>query len=550
VVPEVDFDRLALAPDRYEDMVSVLLSRLRQTRRVDGSGGDEGRDCYFPDEHGTDAYELKSFTGRMTPARRRQVKRSLTRAMETSPRTWTLIVPINPTPEEQRWFDSLGAELPADLDWLGKTWLEEQLARFPDIIRYFSGAANEVIRLLAEISREDALPEDAAGLARRFAGQVARLNEIDPYYWFEFGIAAGTVTVMAHPRYPDAPRDRPITMTLTLQFDDSPGQQQAREALADFLQFGTPVTIPPDSITTVTVDAPAGLGGEFRGGTLTLDGTFPPGAEQAPAVLLRIPARPPVRHRITMEVTGRSAGPAGGVRVLSRDRSGLLTLDQRFDLVHRTHRAHLAYHYHTGALPQDAVPVLRFCAELAAGQEMAITDPAGNILATSTGPFGPDTWPEVYIRCAETLAEVQQLTGTAFPLPLAFTPEDQRDMDYAHAILRGEDVRAQWSGMIAPLAPPAVDSMLTQIEQDGYPFSLAAVTPEILQVAGGQLPLGAVLRIMHSTRIANLDEVRAWRLSGAVGGRIDVRFEPTSNRDMTVRAAPAEGIAHEQPQAS
>jgi hypothetical protein len=205
------------------------------------------------------------------------------------------------------------------------------------------------------------------------------------------------------------------------------------------------VTIPPASITSVTVDAPAGIGGEFQGGTLTLDGTFPAGAEQAPAVLLRVPAQPPVRHRITMEVTGHSAGPAGGLRVLSQDRSGLLTLDQRFDLVRRTHRAHLAYQYHPGALPQDAVPVLRFCAAVAAGQKMAITDPTGNILATSSGSFGPATWPEAYIRCAEALAEVQQLAGTAFPLPLAFTPEDQRDMDYARAILHGDNVRAQWS---------------------------------------------------------------------------------------------------------
>ena len=89
--------------------MSVLLSRLRQARRVDGSGGDEGRDCYFTDEHGTDAFELKSFTGRMTPARRRQVKKSLARAMQKSPRTWTLVVPIDPTPGEQTWFDSLGA---------------------------------------------------------------------------------------------------------------------------------------------------------------------------------------------------------------------------------------------------------------------------------------------------------------------------------------------------------------------------------------------------------------------------------------------------------
>ena len=56
MVPEVDLERLA--PGKYEDMVAVLLSRLRQAHRVDGSGGDEGRHCYFTDEDGTDAYEL------------------------------------------------------------------------------------------------------------------------------------------------------------------------------------------------------------------------------------------------------------------------------------------------------------------------------------------------------------------------------------------------------------------------------------------------------------------------------------------------------------
>jgi hypothetical protein len=57
-------------------------------------------------------------------------------------------------------------------------------------------------------------------------------------------------------------------------------------------------------------------------------------------------------------------------------------------------------------------------------------------------------------------------------------------------------------------------------------------------VAGGQLPIGMVMRMMHSTRIANLSEVRAWRLADA-SGSIGVRFDPAGNRDMTVRAAPS-----------
>jgi hypothetical protein len=112
--------------------------------------------------------------------------------------------------------------------------------------------------------------------------------------------------------------------------------------------------------------------------------------------------------------------------------------------------------------------------------------------------------------------------------------------------MRSEDVQAQWSGMIAPLAAPAVDNLLAQIEQHGNPFGFTAATPETLQMAGGQLPLGLVLHIMHSTQIANLDEVQAWRLAGA-GGSIDVQFEPASNRNMTVQAAPSgEPVTHEQ----
>ena len=85
---------------------------------------------------------------------------------------------------------------------------------------------------------------------------------------------------------------------------------------------------------------------------------------------------------------------------------------------------------------------------------------------------------------------------------------------------------------------PAVDNLLAQIDQHGDRFMFAIAVPETLSVASGQLPLGSVLHIMHSTRIANLDEVRAWRLAGP-SGSIDVQLEPGGNRDMTVRAAPA-----------
>ena len=520
-------------------MAAVLLSRIRQTHRVDGSGGDGGRDCYFPGEHGTDAYELKSFTGRMTPGRRQQVKHSLDRAMEKSPRTWTLVVPINPTPAEQKWFASLQTGASASLEWLGKTWLEDQLANHPDITRYFAGAAEEVVRLLADIAREEALPQDAAGLGQRFAGAVSRLNEIDPYYLFEYMVTDGVTTVTARPRYPDALRDRPIKVSTTLQFDSSPESRTVQTAFDEFIQFGTTVKIPAANLAKVVVDAPGELGGDLSGGELILDGTFQPGPQTASVIMLRIPPDPPVRHALRLNVTSRSMGPAGGLRMVAQDSAGLLTLNLRLDPARATYQAGLQYRLSPGALPADAVPVLRFGAALGAGQRMAFTDPSGHVFGVGSGAFGPRDWPEDYIQCAETLAEIQQLAGSFFPLPPAFTAEDQYDMDYARTVLRGEDAHVTWNGAVADCEADQVRFLLEEMQQTGETFSLCHRNQETLDVAGGQLYLGWVMQIAHSTRITNIENVRAWYAAGA-NGRIKVQLDPANNNDMTVRLAPDE----------
>ena len=148
-------------PQKYEDMVSVLLSRLHpDSQRIDGKGGDGGRDVQIVD--GQDgqvrhAFELKSFTGRMKAGRRRQVADSLKRAAALKPAQWTLIVPIDPTPGEDGWFRQIGTESCLPTRWLGKTWLDGKMSEFPDIRRYFlEGANDEVVRLLRDLQKEKA----------------------------------------------------------------------------------------------------------------------------------------------------------------------------------------------------------------------------------------------------------------------------------------------------------------------------------------------------------------------------------------------------------
>ena len=152
-----------LGRQRYEDMVSVLVSRLQpDAQRIDGKGGDGGRDVQIvrgQDDHITDAFELKSFTGRMTSGRRRQVEHSLKRAATLDPERWSLIVPIDPTPAEDRWFRQIRRGYGFPIAWFGRTWLDEKMSAFPDIRRYFlEGASDEVVRLLLELKNEQANP--------------------------------------------------------------------------------------------------------------------------------------------------------------------------------------------------------------------------------------------------------------------------------------------------------------------------------------------------------------------------------------------------------
>ena len=130
-----------LGPQKYENMVSVLLNRLHHnSQRIDGKGGDGGRDVQIVHEGEgtiTDAFELKSFTGRMNSGRRTQVKRSLDRAAALGPARWTLVVPIYPTPGEMNWLRRMGENYGFPLEWRGKTWLDGKMAAHPDIRRYF-----------------------------------------------------------------------------------------------------------------------------------------------------------------------------------------------------------------------------------------------------------------------------------------------------------------------------------------------------------------------------------------------------------------------------
>jgi hypothetical protein len=88
---------------RFEKIVSVLLSSLHPTSmRIDGSGGDGGRDHQLHIDGRLDVWQSKYFMGRLSDAggRKGQIERSLVKAAELQPDHWFLVTPMDPTPEE------------------------------------------------------------------------------------------------------------------------------------------------------------------------------------------------------------------------------------------------------------------------------------------------------------------------------------------------------------------------------------------------------------------------------------------------------------------
>ena len=79
-----------------------------------------------------------------------------------------------------------------------------------------------------------------------------------------FSVLFGDVRVDVYPKYPEATKDRPVTLNVTVAFDLEDLEIQ------ESLGYGLPVTMSDRMISSLAIDAPSGLGGSFRGIELIL----------------------------------------------------------------------------------------------------------------------------------------------------------------------------------------------------------------------------------------------------------------------------------------
>ena len=517
-------------PAGYENMVSVLLSRIHpNARRIDGKGGDGGRDVQIvsgQDAEIINAFELKSFTGRMTPGRRNQVERSLERAVALRPSQWTLVVPIDPTPGEDNWFRGLGKKYRVPTDWLGKTWLDEKMSAFPDIRRYFlEGAKDEVYRLLKDLREEQARITDVHDAVGRARTLHESLNEIDPHYRYElstgttaattwpsgvvFSVSFTDVRIDVYPKYLGAVKDRPITVTVTVVGGPN------GEVVQNALDYGLEATIQAPLISSVTIDAPLGLGGDFNATEINLS-PINTKLEEPVTLALKVMDGDRVLANCPVHFTEHTGGLRGSVTT-GTDSTGWLQIRLKHDNVAEEMGVKF-WLTPKPAMPAGLVPLFRWLRACRPPHDFVISFPGGPEIrdAIQTSHLIDDDLG----RVVEDLAFLQNHSGIYWEMPSSLTVEEGQAIVTAATLLRGEIIPLTWSSFNMSL-----DQWSPKLEElvGGRPQAFMWEQDGWLELEGVNIPIGRIRTYFESIRLADPESILRALKSGSV---LDLRLVP------------------------
>ena len=385
------------------------------------------------------------------------------------------------------------------------------MAAFEDIRRSFLEDANaEVVRLLSELNKEQAILTRVPDAVPRLESLRERLNEIDPYYRYElatltgaannwpsdvvFSVRQGDVRVDAYPKYRGAVQDRPVSIRAMV----SVGPEDL--SILEQLGYGLETTIPHRMISSVTVDLPSRLGEDFSGGEFNI---FPVDTElDDPIILsLRVMAEDAVVASYPVQLKERTSGLRGSV-FTGTDNTGWLTMRLTVDVVNEDVEAEFRVNPQS-AIPTALVPLFQWLDAFQPARHLNIRWPEGFEVNSAIGrPFWAEASP---VRLVEALAYLQERTGFYWEMPLSYTDEEASEIVTIAAMMKGEIIDFRWNALNLNLDQlcPAVKEL-----SNGLPRPFMLEQEIFLQQEGGKVPIGRMRSILESARLADPETFR------------------------------------------
>lgn len=497
-MPQVPWTELE--PLQLQRLISALLVRtMTGAYAVDGSGGDDGADVVHAVDGGVHVYEIKSFTATLKPGQRSQVRESLATAREhrAGMLLWTLVIPHDPTPAEERWLaETLAPLARVPVAWMGRTQLEAAFAEHPHLARAFlpGSSQSRALELLAEYQQEKAgLAAGVPDAAERGSKLRKLLAEVDPDFDFDLDLHAGETTIHVVPRDAHTLVHRPIRGMLSLTAEAGSAEAAAIE---DFYGYGAPLKLSAANIQAATIEGlPGGLDKLFRSAQAQelRIGAAKEEAQRGRLVAVRDSQ---VIDRLAVSMTESTTGAGGGVRVLLTDDAGVLRIemrvgpDGRFGDVNFTVSA-------TGALPDDALPAAQFIASLgrADSARLEITGkPSAIVRLPDTSAVGA-TGVHGLIALLEALQRVQDACGVSFSVPEQMDPREQALLQFTDLLVRGEHATWPWPGCLVRMAADSVRALLSTGALPRMGVTGKSAVPGAFVIAGNELTLPRQLQM-------------------------------------------------------
>lgn len=563
--------------DKVEEFAAALiLLDNPQGNRITPSRGDGGIDIQVESEGRWDIYQVKKFSSSLTASQKKQIEESWNRFItETLPkkdvRSWTLVMPWDPTREQLEWRDELTKGCGFEVHWLGRTQLDFLASGRPAVVDYFFGDGGQRITGLMEqmlaLRNDFTSGQERPGLIERIVERqqqvVEALSHVDPFYRYVVEIRTGNVgalteqhfladangaslvhyvqtsdeqyaTIRVVPLSAESSWLRPIGGKLSLT--PAPDSEHAA-ALKEFLDYGIRIDSMPGQLIEVT--DPTGLS-EAGDGLFSIVPVFEESNMPPLELQVRAPEVGVVLRLPLVDVEAANAPRGDGFSMTAKDASGTLTFSfkTRTDGDLRQETFNFRTHPCVGKYPGDVLPAIRFLSLMDGKNEVTLAIRGGRpILRPLAGENETRNQAARLIDFLEDLVLIQEHTHVVVVIPdfETLTEEERAAVGAVAKMLRGEKAEGRWN----TFTTDGIDAGDPMFSEPAH-ITVVVEEPMSLTLEGTDIELDAWMRTVNSgiPDTHSLDEDGNLIVSIAEGTLISEMIEPPSDANAALDAGP------------
>lgn len=512
----------------------LLCSENPSAMQIRPSQGDGGIDVRIPQLDGSvEIVQVKKFATNLTAGQKRQIKNSFAKIRaraadeDWSVSGWRLMLPLDPTPQNLTWFETVTDGAPFECSWWGLTHVDALAAKYPYVIDYYLHSGKERLsEAVAAMMRVfNGTDNGALVTPAQVADQIEALNNVldtDPHFIYavhldpvrptldkaeERLVAAvqrseskedsPTITIKVYARFDEAVNEREVPFNLTVKAE--PGSELEKH-LHEFRKYGKGFAAPMGSVNG-EIGLPGGLGGKIVNGALRLGD--PATGERYSLRAGLVDEEGNSLTTVVLDMEPVTVGVDGaGVRAHGTEQHGAFAIEILIDLPERRMRLKMSSRDVTGRIPVEVLPGLRFSRDFHHPNRLTFAQLLGPVVAPPVDlpPFDEsatgreDREIDAVVEVVEAIATIQDFTTTQLRIPdlTTVTLTQAGELTLAASLLRGETF---------PIPAEEVAICLSEnIDEPDEDFSFMVQSELSATVGPHQLNLGT--RVVHCPQAA------------------------------------------------